>query len=71
MSNSGHDSRVDVLKKALYVFTPYCLLASFLYMFGYWKALSINIFEWITFSDIAAYSVVPLVVRWCPEFCGK
>ncbi len=48
-------------KEIIAVVVPYFIGVSALYLFGYWGAFNVNIFEYVGLSDIAKLSIYPLL----------
>ena len=48
-------------QKILAVLTPYSLVVSLLYLFGYWSSFDVNILEYIAISDVIKSALTPLL----------
>lgn len=48
-------------QKLLAVLTPYSLVVSLLYLFGYWSSFDVNILEYIAISDVIKSTLTPLL----------
>lgn len=49
------------LQKFLAVLTPYSLVISLLYLFGYWSSFGVNVLEYIAVSDVLKSALYPLL----------
>jgi hypothetical protein len=49
------------VQKLFTVLTPYSLLISLLYLFGFWSSFDINVLEYIAFSDVLKSAMYPLM----------
>ena len=49
-------------KEALAIGVPYLISVGTCYLFGYWGAFGINVLEFISFADLGAVAVYPLMV---------
>jgi hypothetical protein len=58
------------LQKVLALITPYSLLVSLLYLFGYWGSFGINILEYIALSDVLKSAMSPLLYSSLLLFIG-
>ena len=52
--------KISTITKIFYFVTPYAFLSSFLYLVGFWSTFDINIFEFITISEIILITAYPL-----------
>ncbi|EJL6396798.1 hypothetical protein NMR99_003889 [Vibrio navarrensis] len=48
-------------QKLLAALTPYSLVVSLLYLFGYWSSFDVNILEYIAISDVIKSALTPLL----------
>lgn len=58
------------LKQILAVVATYFVGVSACYLFGYWGAFNVNIFEYVGLSDIAKLSIYPLLVSFAFVLSG-
>src|SRR5207253_7010755 len=46
--------------KLLSLITPYAIVVSLLYLFGYWSSFGINILEYVSFPDVLKLAIYPV-----------
>lgn len=61
IENNLQKTETSSLKLVSFVI-PYLLVISSLYLYSYWSTLGINIFEYISVSDIIKISIKPAIM---------
>ena len=51
---------MERLSKFIALTVPFSVVISACYLWGYWETFNVDIFSYLTVSDIAVFSVVPL-----------
>ena len=56
----GNMGNMGNYQKLLATLTPYSIVVSLLYLFGYWSSFDVNILEYIAISDVVKSALKPL-----------
>ncbi|MET0061795.1 MAG: hypothetical protein ABW176_05815 [Candidatus Thiodiazotropha endolucinida] len=60
----------EILKNKYFLLAPYALTVSTLYLLGYWSTFGINIFEYLTFSEVIKITIQQLISYGLPLVIG-